>query len=40
MNYKLLVDGELIDGAKSVAVINPATARNSRLRQEQIRQSR
>jgi acyl-CoA reductase-like NAD-dependent aldehyde dehydrogenase len=27
MSYRLLVDGELIDGAKNVAVINPATAR-------------
>jgi acyl-CoA reductase-like NAD-dependent aldehyde dehydrogenase len=27
MNYKLLVDGELIDGAKSVGVVNPATAK-------------
>ncbi|MFK3691082.1 aldehyde dehydrogenase family protein [Agrobacterium tumefaciens] len=27
MSYRLLVDGELIDGAKNVAVINPATAK-------------
>lgn len=26
MSYKLLIDGELIDGARSVGVINPATA--------------
>lgn len=27
MSFKLLIDGDLIDGAKNVAVINPATAR-------------